>query len=83
MCVTFFAGRHKCREDWPTEALEKTYTVFLDIILLVLPLLIMAVKYGLITRTLWPASSANEQFLNGEIMSSMIMVLLFLWFYVN
>ncbi|OXA53233.1 Cholecystokinin receptor [Folsomia candida] len=41
-------GRHKCREEWPTEALEKTYTVFLDIILLVLPLLIMAVKYGCI-----------------------------------
>lgn len=59
-------GRHKCREEWPDETLEKIYTVFLDIILLVLPLVIMAVKYGLITRTLWPATNNNEQSLNGK-----------------
>ncbi|ODM92454.1 Cholecystokinin receptor [Orchesella cincta] len=64
-------GRHKCREEWPDETLEKTYTVFLDMILLVLPLFIMAVKYGLITRTLWPAATHNDPTATGE-QSSML-----------
>ncbi|CAG7719695.1 unnamed protein product [Allacma fusca] len=50
-------GRYKCRERWPDTTLEKFYNVFLDIILLILPLIIMSVKYSLITRTLWQASS--------------------------
>lgn len=40
-------------EEWSDKNLEKIYTVFLDLTLLLLPLLLMLVAYGLISRTLW------------------------------
>lgn len=46
-------GHHKCREDWPAGDYERVYNLFLDVVLLVLPLLVLAVTYSLITRTLW------------------------------
>lgn len=54
---TFFlpAGHHKCREDWPDTArdYERAFNLFLDGILLVIPLIMLAATYALITRTLW------------------------------
>lgn len=38
---------------WPDETLEKVFTVFLDVILLIIPLLLMGVMYGLIVNHLW------------------------------
>ncbi|XP_077559279.1 cholecystokinin receptor type A-like [Haemaphysalis longicornis] len=46
------AGRHKCRELWPSDVSEKGFNLYLDSVLLVLPLLIMTVVYAIITRTL-------------------------------
>ncbi|XP_065092508.1 cholecystokinin receptor type A-like [Ochlerotatus camptorhynchus] len=45
-------GHHKCRELWFDRGYERAYNLLLDVILLVLPLLILAVTYSLITRTL-------------------------------
>nr|XP_042896594.1 cholecystokinin receptor-like [Parasteatoda tepidariorum] len=47
--------KQKCRENWPSLNAEKTFTIFLDIILLILPLVLMSVTYSLIIRTLWQA----------------------------
>ncbi|XP_049861885.1 cholecystokinin receptor-like [Schistocerca gregaria] len=46
-------GKHKCREEWPTEALEHAYNLFLDAMLLLVPLLIMSLAYSLIVSKLW------------------------------
>ncbi|XP_055522386.1 uncharacterized protein LOC129716576 [Wyeomyia smithii] len=45
-------GHHKCRELWFDRGYERAYNLFLDAILLVLPLAILAVTYSLITRNL-------------------------------
>ena len=47
-----FSGNYKCREDWPSLEYEKAYNLFLDVVLLVIPLLVLGVAYSLITRTL-------------------------------
>ncbi|CAN8012899.1 unnamed protein product, partial [Ixodes pacificus] len=46
-------GQHKCRELWPSDVAEKGFNLYLDSVLLVLPLLIMVFVYALITRTLY------------------------------
>ncbi|XP_058830066.1 cholecystokinin receptor type A-like [Topomyia yanbarensis] len=45
-------GHHKCRELWFERSYERAYNLFLDVILLVLPLVILGVTYSLITRNL-------------------------------
>lgn len=50
---TVIIGRRKCREVWPDETLEKVFTVFLDVVLLIIPLLLMGAMYGLIVNHLW------------------------------
>ncbi|XP_054267360.1 cholecystokinin receptor type A-like [Macrosteles quadrilineatus] len=47
------AGRHKCREDWPSPASERVFNIFLDMILLLIPLVIMTLAYSLIVSKLW------------------------------
>ncbi|KAK3100063.1 hypothetical protein FSP39_014131 [Pinctada imbricata] len=42
-----------CREIWTMIEVEKAYTIFLDIILLILPLVIMTIAYGFVIYTLW------------------------------
>lgn len=49
----FIIGNHKCREDWPSLDYERAYNLFLDMVLLVIPLLVLAVTYSLITQTLY------------------------------
>ncbi|XP_050303843.1 cholecystokinin receptor type A-like [Anthonomus grandis grandis] len=44
---------HKCRESWPTKNGEQMYNLFLDIILLLIPLLIMILAYFMIMEKLW------------------------------
>nr|QXU63185.1 sulfakinin receptor [Dendroctonus armandi] len=46
-------GNRKCRENWPTLEYEKAFTLLLDIGLMVSPLVVLAVTYSLIIRTLW------------------------------
>ena len=46
---------------WPDETLEKVFTVFLDVVLLIIPLLIMGVMYGLIVNHLWKVDQGNKK----------------------
>ncbi|XP_016986643.1 cholecystokinin receptor type A [Drosophila rhopaloa] len=46
-------GYCKCRETWPDQGYELFYTILLDVLLLLLPLLVLCVAYILITRTLY------------------------------
>lgn len=57
-----YTGRRKCREVWPDENLEKTFTVFLDVVLLIVPLCIMGAMYGLIVKQLWKADKGKQSF---------------------
>lgn len=46
-------GNHACRDIWDSHLLEMVYTIVVVVILLVFPLQIMGVAYGLIIRRLW------------------------------
>lgn len=48
-------GHHKCREQWPDNALEyeRAFNLFLDAILLIFPLIMLSTAYFSITKTLW------------------------------
>ncbi|XP_043483264.1 cholecystokinin receptor type A-like [Leptopilina heterotoma] len=46
-------GRHKCREDWSNVVTERAYNIFLDGILLLVPLIVMSLAYYLIASKLW------------------------------
>ncbi|XP_021913919.1 gastrin/cholecystokinin type B receptor-like isoform X3 [Zootermopsis nevadensis] len=46
-------GRHKCREEWPSKSSERAYNIFLDAMLLLVPLIIMSLAYSLIVSKLW------------------------------
>ncbi|XP_034238078.1 cholecystokinin receptor type A-like [Thrips palmi] len=46
-------GRHKCREEWSSLGSERIYNLFLDAMLLLVPLLIMSLAYLLIVSKLW------------------------------
>lgn len=52
-CYFYISGRHKCREVWPGRRSEGAYIIFLDIVLLMIPLLIMSLAYSLIVLKLW------------------------------
>ncbi|XP_017485703.1 PREDICTED: cholecystokinin receptor type A-like, partial [Rhagoletis zephyria] len=60
-------GLRKCREQWPedTIAYERSYNIFLDLVLLVLPLLILCAAYILITRTLYVGMRAERALIFG------------------
>ncbi|XP_046433087.1 cholecystokinin receptor type A-like isoform X1 [Neodiprion fabricii] len=45
-------GRQKCREDWPSIAAERAFNIFLDVILLIIPLIMMTLAYSLIVTKL-------------------------------
>ncbi|XP_064609689.1 cholecystokinin receptor-like isoform X2 [Liolophura sinensis] len=44
---------YACREIWPNKDYKLAYTVLIDLVLLLFPLLIMSLAYGMIARTLW------------------------------
>ena len=46
-------GRALCREIWGNESLERAYTVFLDVVLLLIPLCLMTGAYTRIMITLY------------------------------
>ncbi|CAG5123070.1 unnamed protein product, partial [Candidula unifasciata] len=45
-------GAHRCREIWPNLGAEQTYTVVLDLALLVLPVTVMGVAYSRVVHVL-------------------------------
>ncbi|CAG0883459.1 unnamed protein product [Cyprideis torosa] len=51
--IPLTGGRHKCREEWPDPISKYAFNLFLDVFLLVIPLLVMAASYTLISHTLW------------------------------
>ncbi|XP_054721206.1 cholecystokinin receptor-like [Uloborus diversus] len=62
--------KHKCREQWPSLTAEKSFTVFLDVFLLLLPLVLMSATYSLIIRTLWQTmvvSAGESQVTENEV----------------
>jgi hypothetical protein len=61
-------GGYKCDEVWETPGLEKAYTVFLDLILLLCPFLLMVAAYGCIIATLWGGiqAQAHQKELNSK-----------------
>ncbi|KAM7347911.1 uncharacterized protein ACRADG_007392 [Cochliomyia hominivorax] len=67
-------GLRKCREQWPEEAVgyERFYNIFLDLVLLVLPLGILCVAYILITRTLYIGIKDEKALIFGNKNNSMI-----------
>ncbi|XP_053949213.1 cholecystokinin receptor type A-like [Anastrepha ludens] len=67
-------GLRKCREQWPADSLayERSYNIFLDLILLVLPLLILSFAYILITRTLYVGMQNERAMIFGSVASSAI-----------
>ncbi|XP_046373502.2 cholecystokinin receptor type A-like [Haliotis rufescens] len=50
-----------CDEVWGDVNLEKAYTIILNLILLILPIFIMSVAYGMISYTLWLGIKMEEQ----------------------
>ncbi|TMW54295.1 hypothetical protein DOY81_000650 [Sarcophaga bullata] len=59
-------GLRKCREQWPEEAVGRFYNIFLDLALLVLPLVILCVAYILITRTLYMGIKDEKALIFGN-----------------
>ncbi|GFR16821.1 cholecystokinin receptor type A [Trichonephila clavata] len=52
-------GKYKCREVWPDVESERAFNIYLDVVLLVIPLLIMIIVYSLIARKLCTGSKLN------------------------
>lgn len=46
-------GMYTCREKWEAELVERIYTVFLVLMLLLIPLIAMSVAYGIVMHTLY------------------------------
>ncbi|XP_036345276.1 cholecystokinin receptor type A-like [Rhagoletis pomonella] len=65
-------GLRKCREQWPADSLayERSYNIFLDLVLLVLPLLILSFAYILITRTLYVGMKNERAMIFGSVAST-------------
>ncbi|XP_045206566.1 cholecystokinin receptor-like [Mercenaria mercenaria] len=69
-----------CRESWANEDLEKAYTVFLDVVLLFIPLCLMTGAYTKIMGTLcagismYDPAERGRGYSNGSISKSPLMV---------
>ncbi|XP_059161232.1 cholecystokinin receptor-like [Physella acuta] len=53
--------RYKCMEDWPSVTGQRSYTVILNLILLVIPVVIMCWAYGRVSHTLWMGIKMERQ----------------------
>lgn len=60
MCM--LKGHHKCREQWPENAedYERAFNLFLDVILLIFPLIMLSSAYFSITKTLWQGMALEQ-----------------------
>ncbi len=61
------SGGHKCAEIWDNVRMEKVYTIFLDVVLLVGPLLFMLIAYGRIAATLWQGMQLEMRSSQGQL----------------
>ncbi|XP_069994914.1 uncharacterized protein [Penaeus vannamei] len=60
-------NRHKCREMWPSLHLERGFTLFLGLGLLLVPLVIMVAAYSSITVSLWHGMRLERE--TGQVIS--------------
>ncbi|ESO89531.1 hypothetical protein LOTGIDRAFT_125270 [Lottia gigantea] len=58
-------GVYRCREDWDNKVWEKAYTMILNMVLLVIPVIIMSLAYGWICYTLWIGMRLEDQSMKG------------------
>ncbi|XP_052281144.1 cholecystokinin receptor type A-like [Dreissena polymorpha] len=54
-------GNYMCREKWGNSTLHKAYTLFLDLVLLLAPILVMSISYGRICYTLWNGMKMDKK----------------------
>lgn len=83
--------KHKCREVWPSEPFqyEKIFNIFLDLILLVVPLIVLGAAYLMISRTLWQSMDSEKHLVrqttsmynSGLILHRLINIYLWFTFY--
>ncbi|RWS03143.1 gastrin/cholecystokinin type B receptor-like protein, partial [Dinothrombium tinctorium] len=52
--------KFKCRESWPSDQHLIAFSLFLDIILFVIPLIVMVITYSNIVLTLWRNIADNR-----------------------
>ncbi|WAQ99857.1 CCKAR-like protein, partial [Mya arenaria] len=55
------SGQTICREFWNDPGWQKAYTIFLDLVLLVIPIIIMSISYGQIANTLWSGLKMDKR----------------------
>lgn len=78
--ITVAPGVNMCRELWDNENLEKAYTVFLDVVLLLIPLCLMTGAYTKIMTTLCKGISLEDhlqyskRYSNGSISKASLLV---------
>lgn len=62
----FPLGNFGCREQWDSYESAVAYMVFLDLMLLVIPVLLMSLSYGMIVRTLWMGMRVDKDIEDGK-----------------
>ena len=63
---------HKCLEQWDSPTLEKGYTIFLDMALLIIPLISMFTAYWVISVTLWRGIQKEMRDSQGDILNNFV-----------
>lgn len=64
----FVLGKYKCRESWPSNVWESSFNLFLDGILLAVPLILMATAYLRIGLVLQKEITENRVFEAGVVL---------------
>ncbi|OWF54492.1 cholecystokinin receptor type A-like [Mizuhopecten yessoensis] len=54
-------GNNMCIERWGNEEWKRAYTIIIDLVLLILPVIIMSSAYGMIAMTLWVGMKRDAQ----------------------
>lgn len=57
---------NKCREVWTSDIALKVYTISLNHILLLFPMIVMSIAYGLIMKMLWKGLQIETQIDKGK-----------------
>lgn len=60
-------GNARCTEFWDNKTWEKIYAILIVLILLLFPVIIMSIAYGLISMTLWTGMKLDAQSEKGNI----------------
>ena len=55
-----------CREDLPEDWMPKAYTIYIDVVLVLIPLLVMSVLYSRVLYALWVKPRNTVQPMTGQ-----------------